>query len=118
MLRILRRNKIELYVDPSGKSPFKKWIGRLKDRRGIERIESRVERVCAGNLGDYRYVGEGVFELRIDYGPGYRLYFSQKTSGVIIILYGGDKSTQEKDIKKAQTYWTEEKEQENEKYPI
>jgi putative addiction module killer protein len=69
------------------------------------KIISPLNRVASGNLGDYKSVGKGVFELRIDYGSGYRIYFGQIGNTIILLLCGGDKSTQKKDIIKAQDYW-------------
>lgn len=65
----------------------------------------RLDRIEQGNLGDYRSVGAGVFELKIDYGPGYRVYFGQVGSTIVLLLCGGNKGTQERDIRKAQKYW-------------
>ena len=80
---------------------FAKWIDGLRDIKARARILIRIERLISGNPGDVKPVGEGVSELRIDYGPGYRLYFKQQGSELIILLAGGDKSTQPKDIAKA-----------------
>ena len=73
----------------------------------------RLERIKLGNLGDFRSVGEGVCELRIDYGPGYRVYFGRIGNIIVILLLGGDKSTQNRDIKKAIEYWIDYRSQEN-----
>ncbi len=81
---------------------FAKWIDGLRDMRARARILVRIERLGQGNTGDCKPVGEGVSELRIDYGPGYRVYFKKKGRRLIILLAGGDKSTQTKDIKLAQ----------------
>ena len=80
---------------------YAKWLDGLLDVRGRARIRARVERLAAGNPGDVRPVGEGVSELRIDYGPGYRVYFKQHGREVVILLAGGDKSSQARDIKTA-----------------
>jgi putative addiction module killer protein len=80
---------------------FTKWIDNLRDIRGRARIQARIERLAAGHAGDVRPVGEGVSELRIDCGPGYRVYFARQGSSVIILLFGGDKSSQSRDIKRA-----------------
>ncbi len=80
---------------------FALWIDGLDDVRARARILVRIERLAAGNPGDVRSVGEGVSELRIDYGPGYRVYFKKFGVGLVILLAGGDKCTQEKDIKLA-----------------
>jgi putative addiction module killer protein len=99
--------QIERYVTPDGRIPFSEWLDSLRDRRARVRIKLRLDRIEQGNLGDYRSVGEGVYELRINYGPGYRVYFGQVGSTVVLLLCGGDKSTQEQDIRKAQEYWEE-----------
>ena len=80
---------------------FAKWVDRLKDIRARARILVRIERLAAGNPGDSKSVGEGVSELRIDYGPGYRVYYKKQGSALIILLAGGDKRTQSKDINTA-----------------
>ena len=77
------------------------WLNSLRDQRARARILVRVERLAAGNLGDVRPVGEGVSELRIDYGPGYRVYFKKRGSALVILLAGGDKRTQNEDVRKA-----------------
>ena len=80
---------------------FAKWLDGLHDVRARARILVRIERLTAGNPGDVKSVGEGVSELRIDYGPGYRVYYKKQGQKVVILLAGGDKSTQAKDIKTA-----------------
>lgn len=80
---------------------FDRWFGRLRDRRAAARIQARIDRAESGNLGDCKPVGEGVSEMRIDYGPGYRLYFVRRGGEVIILLVGGGKSTQARDIEMA-----------------
>jgi putative addiction module killer protein len=80
---------------------FRKWRTRLKDERARALIASRLDRLAYGNAGDAEPVGEGISELRIHYGPGYRIYFQKRGNTVIILLCGGDKSTQAKDIKTA-----------------
>jgi len=80
---------------------FAQWLDALRDLRARARIQARIERLAAGNPGDVEPIGEGVSELRIDYGPGYRVYFKQRGRELIILLAGGDKSTQAKDIKAA-----------------
>ena len=80
---------------------FKQWLFGLKDRTARARILIRIKRIETGNLGDVKPVGEGISELRIDHGPGYRLYFMQREQRVIILLCGGDKSTQIRDIDRA-----------------
>lgn len=77
------------------------WIDELRDQQGRARILARIERLAAGNRGDVKPVGEGVSELRIDVGPGYRVYFTKHGQKIVILLAGGDKSTQATDIKMA-----------------
>ena len=80
---------------------FTKWFDGLKDRRARARIQARVDRVEMGHFGDVAPVGDGISELRIFYGPGYRVYFVQKGKVVVVLLSGGDKSSQKSDIVKA-----------------
>ncbi len=81
---------------------FSKWLNGLQDIRARARIMVRIERLSRGNPGDVKPVGEGVSELRVNYGPGYRIYYQQKGKKLMILLAGGDKRTQSKDIKTAQ----------------
>jgi putative addiction module killer protein len=78
---------------------FRDWHRKLRDRRAAARITSRIERLANDYLGDWKTVGEGVSELRIDYGPGYRVYFTRRLHTIYVLLCGGDKSTQSRDIK-------------------
>ena len=80
---------------------YAKWFSSLRDRHAKARIDIRIRRLSLGNPGDVKAVGEGVSELRIDYGPGYRVYFVQRGQTVVILLAGGDKRTQDSDIKAA-----------------
>lgn len=80
---------------------FVDWLDNLRDSRARARIQARIERLAAGNPGEAKPVGEGVSELRIDYGPGYRVYFRKRGRELIILLAGGDKNTQASDIKTA-----------------
>lgn len=80
---------------------FAQWLDALRDLRARARIQARIERLSAGNPGDVEPVGEGVSELRINYGPGYRVYFKQRGPELVILLAGGDKTTQTRDIKTA-----------------
>ena len=80
---------------------FERWLISLRDANGVARIQARLDRTTMGNPGDVRPVGAGVSEMRIDYGPGYRVYFMQRGRLVVVLLAGGNKSTQGRDIKKA-----------------
>lgn len=82
---------------------YAKWFAALRDRQARARIDARIRRLSLGNPGDAKPVGEGVSELRIDYGPGYRVYFAQRGRTLVVLLAGGDKRTQNRDIKLAQT---------------
>ena len=80
---------------------FAQWLDGLRDVRARARVQVRIERLAAGNAGDVEPVGEGVSELRVNYGPGYRVYFTQRGEATIILLAGGDKSSQDDDIQVA-----------------
>jgi len=82
---------------------FARWLAGLRDRRAVARINARIRRLSLGNPGDVKPVGEGVSELRIDYGPGYRVYFVQRGPDLIVLLAGGDKRLQDRDIALALT---------------
>ena len=99
------KKEVLIYQTQEGKAPFEEWLNSLRDRKGAAKIRVRLDRARLGNLGQYRSVGEGVFELKIDFGPGYRVYFGQEGDTIVILLCGGDKSTQYKDIKSAHEYW-------------
>ncbi|BCU12248.1 MULTISPECIES: type II toxin-antitoxin system RelE/ParE family toxin [Microcystis] len=97
--------EIERYVTADGQIPFDNWFDSIRVSKTQTIISKRLDRVRMGNLGDYRSVGGGVFELRIDYGSGYRIYFGQVGTTIVLLLCGGDKSSQIKDIRQAQEYW-------------
>ena len=80
---------------------YARWFSRVRDRQARVRIDSRIRRLSLGNPGDVRPVGEGVSEIRIDYGPGYRLYFVRQGEDLVILLAGGDKDSQDRDIRRA-----------------
>lgn len=90
---------------------YAKWFAELRDKRAQGRIIERVRRLSTGNPGDHRFVGDGVSELRVDYGPGYRIYFCRKGAQILLLLCGGDKQTQDRDIERAKRIardWTDE----------
>jgi putative addiction module killer protein len=99
--------ELHIYVMEDGRAPFSDWLASLHDLKARSKIRVRLDRVSLGNLGDCHGVGDGVQELRIDYGPGYRVYFGQVGSAIVLLLCGGDKSTQAKDIEQAKRYWSE-----------
>ena len=96
---------IEYYLTENSRKPFKEWLDQLRDIRGRAKVRVSLDGIRLGNLGDKRSLGEGVFELRIDFGPGYRVYFGIENKRVILLLLGGDKSSQNKDIAQAKEYW-------------
>ncbi|MBE9225026.1 type II toxin-antitoxin system RelE/ParE family toxin [Phormidium sp. LEGE 05292] len=105
--------EIRRYITLNGRIPFLEWYYSLRDRKTQYKIDTRLERVELGNLGNYRSVGEGVFELKINYGPGYRIYFGQIGTTIVLLLCGGDKSTQQEDINQAKEYWADYEKREN-----
>ena len=82
---------------------FSVWLHRLRDADAVARIVARIRRMEKGNPGDTRSVGKGILEMRIDYGPGYRIYYLHRGAQIVILLCGGDKRTQQQDIRGAQT---------------
>lgn len=80
---------------------FSAWIAALRDVNAVARIAKRIDRLMLGNAGDVKPVGEGVSEMRIDYGPGYRVYFTQQGREIVVLLCGGDKGSQDRDIREA-----------------
>lgn len=99
--------EVRHYLTPKGVDPFQAWLDGLKDLKGRTSILRRVDRLAAGQFGDRKFVGGGVFELRIDFGPGYRVYYGQDGKTAVLLLCGGSKRTQAGDIKQAVAYWTE-----------
>jgi len=97
--------EIDYYVTELGGKPFKDWLEGLRDVQGRARIRVRLDRVRLGNLGDHRSVGAGVQELRIDFGPGYRVYFGIESRRMVLLLLGGEKSSQSRDIARAREFW-------------
>ena len=95
------------YEDDSGHSPLTAWLRKLRDKAGRVQIETRLNRLVDGNFGRCEPVGEGVLELKIDFGPGYRVYFARYGQAVVVLLCGGDKRSQDSDIKHAKIYWAD-----------
>jgi len=92
------------YLTKNGQSPFNDWLIGLRDIRARARVDTRLNRASLGNLGDYASIGRGVFELRIFYGPGYRVYYSLIGRNIMLLLLGGTKGTQKRDIQIAKAY--------------
>ena len=97
--------EIRHYVTADGVDLFARWLEGLRDRQASARIKTRIDRVSLGNFGDVEPVGEAVSELRIDWGPGYRVYFARVGKTILLLLCGGDKRTQRRDIENAKTYF-------------
>jgi putative addiction module killer protein len=95
---------IHIFHDYRGKEPFTDWVRSLS-RQHRARVFTRLDRVETGNMGDCKSLGGGVFELRLHFGPGYRIYFGEEGTTIILLLCGGDKSSQRKDIQRAKSYW-------------
>lgn len=109
-MRDAHPRKIQYYRDQNGRAPFTIWIQSIRDPKTQNRILRRLDRLAWGNLGKCRSVGSGVFELILDFGPGYRIYFGEADNTVVLLLCGGDKSSQVRDIERAKIYWREYKE--------
>ncbi len=101
--------RVLVYETEDGKRPYIDWLEHLRDKKAQVRIAARIDRLELGNFGDSKSVGEGVNELRVDHGPGYRIYFGRDGNQLVILLGGGDKRIQTKDIAKAKHCWTDYK---------
>ena len=101
----VRPRTIRNYITSSGKEPFEEWLQSLRDRKARALIRSRINRLRMGNFGDAKALGEGVHELRVHYGSGYRVYFGDADGTIVVLLCGGDKRTQRRDVQRAKEYW-------------
>jgi putative addiction module killer protein len=108
-------NTIETYVDANGRSVFSEWLAGLKDRKAYAIVLNRIDRLRVGNLGYCRDLKDSVWEMKIDFGPGYRVYFARSGKTIYLLLAGGSKSTQDTDIKEAKKRWAEYKKRMNRK---
>lgn len=106
----IKQREIQYYETPNGKLPAKEWLSSLKDGLSQAILYKRIRQAGLGQFGKIRNIGDGISELKIDYGPGFRIYYGIHEDKLILILMGGSKRTQESDIKKAKAYWTEWKE--------
>ena len=100
---------IRHYLTESGKDPFQQWLDELTDQKGRVVVQRRIDRIVNGNFGDHKFCRDGVWELRIDFGPGYRVYYGREGKTIILLLCGGSKRTQSADINQAVRYWRDYK---------
>ena len=99
--------EIRRYVNAVGADVFGEWFAALADRQAQARIRARLDRISRGLFGDCEPVGEGVWELRVDWGPGYRVYYARAGQAILLLLCGGDKRKQQADINRAKDYWND-----------
>ena len=99
------------YVSESGNCPFQNWLENLKDVKGRAVIRKKINLLRLGYFSDFRSLGDNLFEMRIFFGPGYRVYFGKQRNKIIVLLCGGRKGSQKRDIEKAQKYWKKYKEE-------
>ena len=109
-MRDTHPRKLQFHRMPNGHEPFPEWFESIRDPKISTRIQRRLDQLELGNPGDCRAVGGGVLELRLHFGPGYRIYFGEIDNTIVLLLCGGDKSSQTRDIRRAKTYWLEYKE--------
>lgn len=105
MIQAIQAKQIIIYADENDYEPYRNWIDNLKDKKNQQRIRARIRRLGEGFYGDCHSVGEGILELRMFFGPGYRVYFGEDADNIVILLCGGDKDSQSQDIKNARGYW-------------
>ena len=99
--------EIQDYLTPEGDDPYAQWLASLADRQARARVLVRIGRMASGNFGDVKPVGEGVWEVRVDWGPGYRVYYAIAGKKIILLLLGGDKRKQNSDVLTAKEYWAD-----------
>ena len=109
-MRHTHPRELQFYQTSNGREPFTEWFESIQNQETRDRIQKRLDRLALGNFGDCRTVGGGVFELRIHFGAGYRVYFGELDNTIVLLLCGGDKSSQTRDIERARNYWLEYKE--------
>lgn len=98
---------VRLYTLSNGKIPFLEWLDKIEDPTIWSRVLRRIDRLSLGHEGDAKFLGDGVYELRLHFGSGYRIYYVKSRVAIVVLLLGGDKHTQAKDIKLAKAYWRE-----------
>lgn len=109
-MRHIHPRELKLYRTSAGRIPFSEWYDAIQDRNVRHRLQKRLDRLEDGNFGDCRPVGDGVFEMRFHFGPGYRIYFGEVENTIVLLLCAGDKASQTKDIRRAKEYWLQYKE--------
>ena len=97
--------EVRHYLTESNRDPYQEWLDGLKDIRARIAIQRRIDRLVSDNFGDHKFCRDGVWELRIDTGPGYRIYYAQTNQMIVLLLCGGDKRSQKSDIDRAVKYW-------------
>lgn len=107
----IKRRTVEYYMTPNGKVPARDWLSAIKDKMTQAILYKRIRQAGEGQFGKTKSVGSGVFEMKIDYGPGFRIYYGIHGDEIILILTAGSKRTQSADIAKAKTYWIQWKEE-------
>ncbi len=112
MLKLSGPPRIREYETTAGRTPYREWLDSL-DVKTKARVQARVLRLEMGHLGDHRPVGHGVWEMKLDFGPGYRIYFGVSGKTLVLLLLGGDKGSQRRDIVKAQEFWSDYQEVEH-----
>ncbi|RKU35806.1 addiction module protein [Candidatus Poribacteria bacterium] len=109
-MRNTEPRRLQVYRNQNGRQPFTEWFYAIRDTKTRTRIRKRLDRLEDGNFGNHKSVGDGVFELLLHFGPGYRIYFAHSDNMIILLLCGGDKSSQRQDIVRAKNYWAQYKE--------
>lgn len=102
---VLQPRELQIYRAPNGQEPFTQWFESIPDLKTRTRIQARIDRLGSGNLGDHKSLGGGIFELRLQFGSGYRVYFGQVDNSIVLLLCGGDESSHERDSVRAKAYW-------------
>lgn len=110
----IRPRIVRTYITPDGREPFEEWLDSLKDKTTESKVHDRLLRLRRGNFGDCKHLRGGLYELRIHYGAGYRVYFGDVDGEMMMLLWGGSKRTQQRDIQRARDYWEEFRSREHE----
>lgn len=103
-MRVAHPRELEIYHTPNGQEPYTQWFESIQDLKTRTQIQAQLDPIESGNLGNYKSVGDGIFELRFRSGSGYQVYFGQVGNTIVLLLCGGDKSSQGRDIERAKVY--------------